>query len=141
MFTVLLFVLLDLLIGWEMCVTSETDEKMMPNDDVDSPTADDANNVGSVRLKKGPWTSAEDAILVEYVTKHGVGNWNAVQKHTGLARCGKSCRLRWQNHLRPNLKKGPFTKEEEDLIVELHAKMKNKWARMAAEVCSSFSLG
>lgn len=85
-------------------------------------------------LKKGPWTSAEDAILVEYVKKHGEGNWNAVQKHSGLSRCGKSCRLRWANHLRPNLKKGAFTPEEERIILELHAKIGNKWARMAAQL-------
>jgi len=93
------------------------------------------NMEGEVPLKKGPWTAAEDAILLEYVNKHGQGNWNAVQKYSGLARCGKSCRLRWANHLRPDLKKGAFTKEEENRILELHAKMGNKWARMAAEVC------
>lgn len=91
-------------------------------------------NGGGGSLKKGPWTSAEDAILVEYVKKHGEGNWNAVQKHSGLFRCGKSCRLRWANHLRPNLKKGAFTAEEEQIIIELHAKLGNKWARMAAQV-------
>ncbi|XP_058078253.1 transcription factor GAMYB-like isoform X2 [Magnolia sinica] len=89
---------------------------------------------GGVILKKGPWTAAEDAILVEYVKKHGEGNWNAVQKHSGLHRCGKSCRLRWANHLRPNLKKGAFTAEEENQIVKLHAQMGNKWARMAAQL-------
>ncbi|XP_074321197.1 transcription factor GAMYB-like [Silene latifolia] len=92
------------------------------------------NSSEGILLKKGPWTSAEDAILVQYVTKHGEGNWNAVQKHSGLSRCGKSCRLRWANHLRPDLKKGAFTQEEETLIIELHAKMGNKWARMAAEL-------
>lgn len=86
-------------------------------------------------LKKGPWTAEEDAVLVEYVRRHGEGNWNAVQKHSGLARCGKSCRLRWANHLRPNLKKGAFSPDEERLIVELHAKFGNKWARMATLVC------
>ncbi|XP_068334437.1 transcription factor MYB101 [Pyrus communis] len=85
-------------------------------------------------LKKGPWTGAEDAILVEYVKKHGEGNWNAVQKNSGLARCGKSCRLRWANHLRPNLKKGSLSPEEERLIIELHAKFGNKWARMASQL-------
>ncbi|XP_057815738.1 transcription factor MYB33 isoform X2 [Cryptomeria japonica] len=89
---------------------------------------------GGGSLKKGPWTSAEDAILVEYVKKHGEGNWNAVQKHSGLFRCGKSCRLRWANHLRPNLKKGAFTADEEQIIIELHAKLGNKWARMAAQL-------
>ncbi|WCJ32942.1 myb domain protein 101 [Euphorbia peplus] len=87
---------------------------------------------GESNLKKGPWTAEEDAVLVEYVRKHGEGNWNAVQRHSGLARCGKSCRLRWANHLRPNLKKGSFSPEEERLIVELHAKFGNKWARMAS---------
>lgn len=85
-------------------------------------------------MKKGPWTAAEDAILMEYVKKHGEGNWNAVQRNSGLMRCGKSCRLRWANHLRPNLKKGAFCSQEEALIVELHSKLGNKWARMAAQV-------
>lgn len=90
--------------------------------------------VEEVALKKGPWTAAEDAVLIDYVTKHGEGNWNAVQKNTGLARCGKSCRLRWTNHLRPNLKKGAFSSEEEKRILELHAQFGNKWARMATLV-------
>ncbi|CAI0460452.1 unnamed protein product [Linum tenue] len=85
-------------------------------------------------LRKGPWTAAEDAILLEYVTKHGEGNWNSVQKNCGLLRCGKSCRLRWANHLRPNLKKGAFTPEEERLIIQLHAQYGNKWARMATQL-------
>ncbi|KAG8371064.1 hypothetical protein BUALT_Bualt13G0048100 [Buddleja alternifolia] len=121
-----------------MSMTSESEEMIMPINGVDSPSIDDANSGGNVggngQLKKGPWTSAEDAILVEYVTKHGEGNWNAVQKHSGLARCGKSCRLRWANHLRPDLKKGAFSPEEERRIIELHAKMGNKWARMAVEL-------
>ncbi|XP_060188205.1 transcription factor MYB101 [Lycium barbarum] len=85
-------------------------------------------------LKKGPWTATEDAILMEYVKKQGEGNWNAVQRNSGLMRCGKSCRLRWANHLRPNLKKGAFSPEEERIIIELHAKLGNKWARMAAQL-------
>nr|QCA48048.1 MYB33a [Petunia x hybrida] len=121
-----------------MSMSSESDDMMTSKVGVDSPSVEEAcgggNTGGGLPLKKGPWTSAEDAILVDYVTKHGEGNWNAVQKHSGLARCGKSCRLRWANHLRPDLKKGAFTPEEERRIIELHAKMGNKWARMAAEL-------
>ncbi|GKU91432.1 hypothetical protein SLEP1_g5308 [Rubroshorea leprosula] len=117
--------------------TNESEDGMLSEDQTDFPLNDECNfggSAGGVVLKKGPWTSAEDAILIDYVKKHGEGNWNAVQKHSGLFRCGKSCRLRWANHLRPNLKKGAFTPEEEQLIIELHAKMGNKWARMAAHV-------
>ncbi|KAJ1404308.1 SANT/Myb domain [Sesbania bispinosa] len=66
--------------------------------------------------------------------KNGEGNWNSVQKNSGLGRCGKSCRLRWVNHLRPNLSKGPFSNEEEKIIILLHAKQGNKWAQMAAQL-------
>ncbi|PIA48691.1 hypothetical protein AQUCO_01400928v1 [Aquilegia coerulea] len=118
--------------------TSESDDGVLSKDQTDSSSFDEGSCGGSIGggtvLKKGPWTSTEDAILVDYVKKHGEGNWNAVQKHSGLFRCGKSCRLRWANHLRPNLKKGAFTAEEEHKIIELHAKMGNKWARMAAHL-------
>ncbi|CDY66041.1 BnaCnng49390D [Brassica napus] len=118
-------------------VTDESDDAMYSSIYNESPSA--ADNIGSgctsrgkgSVLKKGPWTSTEDGILIDYVKRHGEGNWNTVQKHTSLARCGKSCRLRWANHLRPNLKKGAFSKEEEQLIVEMHARMGNKWAQMA----------
>lgn len=119
-------------------MTSESEDRILSSDFKNSPTFDEAsterNMAGYGSLKKGPWTSDEDAILMEYVSQHGEGNWNAVQKHSGLSRCGKSCRLRWTNHLRPDLKKGAFTPEEERLIIELHAKMGNKWARMAVEL-------
>ncbi|RHN75554.1 putative transcription factor MYB-HB-like family [Medicago truncatula] len=99
--------------------------------DIDSSKDDVDARTG---MKKGPWTPHEDMILTEYVNKHGEGNWNFVQKNSGLLRCGKSCRLRWANHLRPNLKKGSFSEEEEKIIIELHAKLGNKWARMATQL-------
>ncbi|KAK7300291.1 hypothetical protein RJT34_11133 [Clitoria ternatea] len=85
-------------------------------------------------LRKGPWTAEEDEILADYVRNNGTGNWNAVSKRTGLARCGKSCRLRWSNHLKPDLKKGAFNAEEQRKVIQLHALMGNKWAKMAQEL-------
>ncbi|XP_009771204.1 transcription factor GAMYB-like isoform X1 [Nicotiana sylvestris] len=121
-----------------MCMTSECVDRMTSKVGVGSPSVEEAsgggNTRGGVPLKKGPWTKEEDAVLMDYIRKHGEGNWSAVQKHSGLARCGKSCRLRWANHLRPDLKKGALTPEEVRRINELHAKMGNKWAQIAAKL-------
>ncbi|KAL2323435.1 hypothetical protein Fmac_027814 [Flemingia macrophylla] len=83
-------------------------------------------------LKKGTWTPEEDQILTNHINKHGHKNWRALPKLAGLLRCGKSCRLRWMNYLRPEIKRGNFTKEEEDMIIQLHATLGNRWSAIAA---------
>ncbi|KAK6150404.1 hypothetical protein DH2020_015336 [Rehmannia glutinosa] len=77
-------------------------------------------------LKKGPWTPEEDDKLIKFINKHGHGSWRALPKLAGLNRCGKSCRLRWTNYLRPDIKRGKFTQEEEQTILNLHAVLGNK---------------
>ncbi|KAK1607734.1 hypothetical protein QYE76_031407 [Lolium multiflorum] len=83
-------------------------------------------------VKKGPWTPEEDLVLVSYIQDHGPGNWRAVPTTTGLMRCSKSCRLRWTNYLRPGIKRGNFTDQEEKLIVHLQALLGNRWAAIAS---------
>ncbi|KAL5982199.1 hypothetical protein ACLOJK_016269 [Asimina triloba] len=85
-------------------------------------------------LKKGPWTPEEDKKLVQYITKHGHGSWRALPKLAGLNRCGKSCRLRWTNYLRPDIKRGKFSKEEEETILNLHSILGNKWSAIATHL-------
>ncbi|KAG0482859.1 hypothetical protein HPP92_010943 [Vanilla planifolia] len=82
-------------------------------------------------VKKGPWTPEEDIVLVSYIQEHGPGNWRAVPTNTGLMRCSKSCRLRWTNYLRPGIKRGNFTDQEEKLIIHLQALLGNRWAAIA----------
>lgn len=52
----------------------------------------------------------------------------------GLNRCGKSCRLRWLNYLRPNIKRGNISNDEEDLILRLHKLLGNRWAVMIRQL-------
>uniref|UniRef100_A0A7N0VFK1 Uncharacterized protein n=1 Tax=Kalanchoe fedtschenkoi TaxID=63787 RepID=A0A7N0VFK1_KALFE len=86
------------------------------------------------RVRRGLWSPDEDEKLFSYITRNGVGCWSSVPKLAGLQRCGKSCRLRWINYLRPDLKRGSFSQKEEELIVSLHELLGNRWAQIAAQM-------
>ncbi|KAK6256355.1 hypothetical protein QUC31_018073 [Theobroma cacao] len=85
-----------------------------------------------VGLKRGPWTIEEDHKLMNFILNNGIHCWRTVPKLAGLLRCGKSCRLRWINYLRPDLKRGAFTESEEDQIIQLHARLGNRWSKIAS---------
>ncbi|KAL3835643.1 hypothetical protein ACJIZ3_010379 [Penstemon smallii] len=85
-----------------------------------------------VGLKRGPWTMEEDNKLMNFILNNGIQCWRLVPQLAGLMRCGKSCRLRWINYLRPDLKRGAFTEAEEDMIIELHSRLGNRWSKIAA---------
>ncbi|CAL5198211.1 unnamed protein product [Lathyrus oleraceus] len=86
------------------------------------------------KLRKGLWSPEEDEKLFNHITRFGVGCWSSVPKQAGLQRCGKSCRLRWINYLRPDLKRGMFSQQEEDVIISLHELLGNRWAQIAAQL-------
>ncbi|KAG5242802.1 transcription factor WER [Salix suchowensis] len=67
-------------------------------------------------FKKGLWKPEEDLILKAHVE------------------CGKSCRLRWKNYLRPNIKRGGMSQEEEDMIIRMHKLLGNRWALIAGRI-------
>ncbi|XP_040864051.1 transcription factor MYB27 isoform X1 [Glycine max] len=85
-------------------------------------------------LRKGTWLQEEDEQLTSFVARLGERRWDSLAKVAGLKRSGKSCRLRWMNYLRPNLKHGHFSVEEEQLIVQLQQELGNKWAKIARKL-------
>ncbi|CAK9328726.1 unnamed protein product [Citrullus colocynthis] len=83
-------------------------------------------------LRKGPWKLEEDEVLLNHVNRFGPRDWSSIRSKGLLQRTGKSCRLRWVNKLRPNLKNGcKFTAEEERVVIDLQAQFGNKWAKIA----------
>ncbi|KAL6339078.1 hypothetical protein AAG906_024229 [Vitis piasezkii] len=94
-----------------------------------APCCDKAN------VKKGPWSPEEDAKLKAYIEKNGTGgNWIALPQKIGLKRCGKSCRLRWLNYLRPNIKHGGFSEEEDNIICSLYISIGSRWSVIATQL-------
>ncbi|KAG9130814.1 hypothetical protein Leryth_016967 [Lithospermum erythrorhizon] len=93
------------------------------------------NNVtNKPKLRKGLWSPEEDERLMKYMLMNGQGCWTDIARNAGLQRCGKSCRLRWINYLRPDLKRGAFSPQEEELIIHLHSILGNRWSQIAARL-------
>lgn len=88
----------------------------------------------SEELRRGPWTVEEDNLLIHYIASHGEGRWNSLAKFAGLKRTGKSCRLRWLNYLKPDVKRGNLTPHEQLLILELHSEWGNRWSKIAQQL-------
>ncbi|KAJ4970975.1 hypothetical protein NE237_004074 [Protea cynaroides] len=101
----------------------------------DTPGKNNTNNGTIVnKLRKGLWSPEEDDKLMTYMMSNGQGCWSDVARNAGLQRCGKSCRLRWINYLRPDLKRGAFSPQEEELIIHLHSMLGNRWSQIAARM-------
>ncbi|XP_022728181.1 transcription factor MYB90-like [Durio zibethinus] len=88
----------------------------------------------SLGVRKGPWTEEEDILLRKCIQKYGEGNWHQVPCRAGLNRCRKSCRLRWLNYLKPNIKRGDFATDEVDLSIRLHQLLGNRWSLIAGRL-------
>ncbi|XP_076901284.1 transcription factor WER-like [Bidens hawaiensis] len=87
-----------------------------------------------VELKKGSWSHEEDEMLRSYINRYGIWNWSQMPKFAGLNRSGKSCRLRWMNYLKPNVKRGNFSEEEEETILYYHSLLGNRWSTIATKL-------
>lgn len=98
---------------------------------MDGGEEDDQMNIMMDDLRRGPWTVEEDFSLINYIAHHGEGRWNSLARCAGLKRTGKSCRLRWLNYLRPDVRRGNITLEEQLLILELHSRWGNRWSKIA----------
>eukprot|EP00051_Salpingoeca_urceolata_P002163 m.47757 g.47757 ORF g.47757 m.47757 type:complete len:667 (+) comp11944_c0_seq1:418-2418(+) len=81
-------------------------------------------------LVKGPWTKEEDDKVIELVAKFGPKRWSVIASHL-KGRIGKQCRERWHNHLNPDIKKTPWTEQEDRMILDAHRRLGNKWAEIA----------
>ncbi|XP_038885744.1 transcription factor MYB24-like [Benincasa hispida] len=92
------------------------------------------DNAAESEVRRGPWTIEEDTLLIHYIACHGEGHWNNLAKYSGLKRTGKSCRLRWLNYLKPDIKRGNLTPQEQLLILELHSKWGNRWSKIAQQL-------
>ncbi|EWM25490.1 myb-related transcription factor [Nannochloropsis gaditana] len=90
----------------------------------------------SSKLNRRGWSTEEDACILKLVRAHGTKNWTVIaqglaEKLGGPGRSGKQCRTRWLNHLNPDIKKAPWTAQEEAIVQDAQQRLGNRWAIIA----------
>ncbi|CAM8895383.1 unnamed protein product [Rhodiola kirilowii] len=101
---------------------------------LEPPTKVEAFIRASMANNRGAWTPEEDQRLAQVIETQGPKRWKSIATKAGLNRCGKSCRLRWMNYLRPNIKRGNISAQEEDLILRLHKLLGNRWSLISGRL-------
>lgn len=87
--------------------------------------------MSDLKISKKSWNADEDAILLQLVDQYGInGHWSTISSKMEN-RTGKQCRERYHNHLKPDIWKGTWTQEEDDLLNQSQCSMGNQWAKIA----------
>ncbi|KAJ9142616.1 hypothetical protein NKR23_g7089 [Pleurostoma richardsiae] len=84
----------------------------------------------SPNQRRGPWSNAEDTILMNLVANQGALNWVRIASHLGT-RTPKQCRERYHQNLKPTLNHDPITPEEGQQIEQLVHEIGKRWAEIA----------
>ncbi|XP_009956440.1 PREDICTED: snRNA-activating protein complex subunit 4, partial [Leptosomus discolor] len=85
-------------------------------------------------LKKGPWTPEEDAMLLAAVKKYGERDWYKIRTEVP-GRSDAQCRDRYLKALHCDVKKGKWSLEEEEQLIELVQKHGlGHWSQIASEL-------
>ncbi|XP_006123930.2 transcriptional activator Myb isoform X7 [Pelodiscus sinensis] len=86
---------------------------------------------GKRHLGKTRWTREEDEKLKKLVEQNGTEDWKVIANFLPN-RTDVQCQHRWQKVLNPELIKGPWTKEEDQRVIELVQKYGPKrWSVIA----------
>ncbi|XP_063165739.1 transcriptional activator Myb isoform X1 [Candoia aspera] len=86
---------------------------------------------GKRHLGKTRWTREEDEKLKKLVEQNGTDDWKVIANFLPN-RTDVQCQHRWQKVLNPELIKGPWTKEEDQQVIELVQKYGPKrWSVIA----------
>lgn len=77
--------------------------------------------------QRSRFTKAEDELLKKLAESQNNPKWNEIALYL-KGRTARQCRERYNNYLRPDLINGPWTPEEDELLIGLYEMHGPKWA-------------
>jgi hypothetical protein len=81
------------------------------------------------KLKRATFTKEEDRVLVNFV-EHYEEDWNQIA-YLMIERSPRQVRERYHNYLDPSIAKNPWTKEEDQKLIELIGKYGSRWKKIS----------
>lgn len=85
--------------------------------------------------KTSRWTREEDEQLKRGVETLGPRDWKRIsEEFLGGKRRDVQCYQRWERTLKPGVKTGPWTKEEDDMLMQCMAEGMTKWSEIAKRI-------
>jgi hypothetical protein len=82
------------------------------------------------RATKTSWTDEEDQLLLTAIREHSTASWRVIAECVGTRKDWQCCE-RYQNQLRPGIKKEPFSAEEDDFILTSVDDLSLPWSFVA----------
>ena len=109
---------------------SSSPADLLPSTGAEAAAPNSSKRYRDTATMKGPWTPEEDEQLKKLVEQYSPSKWSLIASHMEN-RNGKQCRERWLNHLSDGIRKGLWSDEEEQMLVDAHKKLGNAWSEIA----------
>ncbi|KAL4874589.1 hypothetical protein BJY04DRAFT_224876 [Aspergillus karnatakaensis] len=84
----------------------------------------------AAKVKKGPWTEAEDDRLRRAIDRHGT-KWAVVASVVGT-RLPDQCSKRWSHAIDPSIDHSPWTQQEDELLIQNVNKHGHYWQQIVS---------
>ncbi|EFA85699.1 hypothetical protein PPL_00928 [Heterostelium album PN500] len=116
---------------------SDNDYDMSPKDDITSPSKKRGRGPihNGIRRSPNKWTKEENKRLFELVSQYGEKKWKRISAEMGGQKTGAQCAQHWKRVLSPDIRKGPWDEDEEELLLRLVNQHGSSWKKIAKRIC------
>jgi len=110
-----------------------TKKRKRSEKDVDEPFVQ-GNEFSRSRAKKISWTEEENQKLCQIVKEEGTYSWKRIAGLLNTGKTASQCNQHWKRVLNPDIRKGPWEPNEEELLNEWTVKLNFSWKEIQRRI-------